>query len=78
MGTVQMDLLRLHSATNAYLKILEDALMAVEVLAETNPPGVLNPAAALRDAVKTGLLDAKTVGTPANIADKLAMVLNEK
>lgn len=77
---VPLDLLRLRSATNAYMEILDDSVMFLEVFAEANKPAdpaANDWAAILLRRVKASMLDSETPGTVAGIADALAILLGE-
>lgn len=77
---VPLDLLRLRSATAAYMKILDDSVFFLEAHTQANKPAdpTANdwPAILLRR-VKASMLDSETPGTVASIADALAVLLGE-
>ncbi len=77
---VPIDLLRLRSATSAYMSILNDSVLFLEVFAEANRPS--DPTAddwpgILLRRVKASMVDSETAGTMASIADALAVLLGE-
>lgn len=77
---VPIDLLRLRSATVAYMAILNDSVMFLEVFAKANNPSdptADNWPAILLRRVKTTMTDSETPGTVSGIADALAVLLGE-
>lgn len=77
---VPMELLKLRSATTAYLSILRDVLPVLEGAAEImDPPGTEDgqPMRELVECVRAGVEVADAPGTPTSIAAMLAIVLGE-
>jgi hypothetical protein len=77
---VPIDLLRLRSATVAYMAILNDEVMFLEAFAEANKPS--DPTAddwpgILLRRVKAAMTDSETPGTVSGIAYALAVLLGE-
>lgn len=76
--TVPMGLLRLRSATTAYLAVLRDSLPDLDVLVKAEPPDIPRSELGwLCDSVRTATEHRTHYGTPVHIAGLLSVLLGE-